>query len=267
VDDSERDALALVADSAVAATMELGLLVKSESVRHLQTIHDVCDVAFSLQQDEQKFLERMDLIKPRFDTALLGYLSFAINEEMASASATGKPSTWLQVLTIVKQGVLAEFERRYDRLLEPLLLHARFDDAALRTELFRRFIDITPPLELRYMRELAENMASGILQQQAQGEVFPDPLLPDKMIQLQGDVQSLLSDDIIDARVEAFVANAKAQGTEVIMRHRNPIIQEEMDMQAEVLRQEEQKRMAGSIGPSILDQGAAKEASANETQT
>jgi len=36
------------------------------------------------------------------------------------------------VLRVVQQGVLAEFERRFDRLLEPLLLVVRFKDPATR---------------------------------------------------------------------------------------------------------------------------------------
>jgi hypothetical protein len=34
----------------MALTAELGALVKTESVRHLQTIHDVCEIAATLQQ-------------------------------------------------------------------------------------------------------------------------------------------------------------------------------------------------------------------------
>jgi hypothetical protein len=63
VDEVERAMLGLVSEGATAATLELGLLVKTESVRHLQTIHDVCDIAFALQQDEDAFMERMDLVK------------------------------------------------------------------------------------------------------------------------------------------------------------------------------------------------------------
>jgi hypothetical protein len=62
-DEVERAMLGLVSEGATAATLELGLLVKTESVRHLQTIHDVCDIAFALQQDEAAFMERMDLVK------------------------------------------------------------------------------------------------------------------------------------------------------------------------------------------------------------
>jgi hypothetical protein len=68
----------------------------------------------------------MDYLRPSFDTSLLGYLSFAINEEQLKMKREGGSSDWLKVLTVVKQGVLAEFEARYHLLLEPLLLAVRF---------------------------------------------------------------------------------------------------------------------------------------------
>jgi hypothetical protein len=155
-------------------------------------------------------------VQPRFDTAFLGYLAFAIQEEEAvSARQGGVPTVWMQVLHIVKQGVLEEFERRYDRLLEPLVLHVRFEDADLRSDLFRRFVDMVPPLELRYMRELAMNMASSIQDQAAAGEVFPDAQLALKMQQLESDIETFLSEEIIDSKVAAFIAKAGRQGTEV----------------------------------------------------
>lgn len=40
----------LTITQAMALTAELGALVKTESVRHLQTIHDVCEIAATLQQ-------------------------------------------------------------------------------------------------------------------------------------------------------------------------------------------------------------------------
>ena len=38
-------------------------------------------MAANYQQDEEKFLERMSYLRPRFDTALLGYLRYAIENE------------------------------------------------------------------------------------------------------------------------------------------------------------------------------------------
>ena len=60
---------------------------------HKYTLHthiNVCiQVAVTYQQDELKFLERMDYLKPRFDTSLLAYLNFAIAEEELKMKVTG----------------------------------------------------------------------------------------------------------------------------------------------------------------------------------
>ena len=93
----------------------------------------------------------------RFDTSLLSYMKFAIEEEEMKIKAIGSdpvrfPSKWLQILQIISQvrkflflllllllliviklklilyvhikGVFAELESRFERLLEPLLLVA-----------------------------------------------------------------------------------------------------------------------------------------------
>lgn len=58
-DDSDRGLYAKMSEKAAILTAELGALVKTESVRHLQTVHDICEVALVYQQDELRFLERM----------------------------------------------------------------------------------------------------------------------------------------------------------------------------------------------------------------
>jgi hypothetical protein len=172
VEPQERKFYQKITEKTITLTAELGALVKSESVRHLETIHEVCEIAAQFQHDEDKFLERMQYVKPRFDTALLAYLSYAINEETLQIRQRGldpdlAPSQWLQVLIIVQRGVSAEFEHRYQLLLEPLLLVVRFDDPELRSEIFRRFVSITPTMDLPYLKALALNMIDGVLQHEA----------------------------------------------------------------------------------------------------
>ena len=80
-------------------------------------IHDICDIATLYQHKQGEFLDRMEFLRPKFDTALLSYLKFAIEEETAIIKNSGKdpasmPSVWLQVLQVVRQGVFAELESR-----------------------------------------------------------------------------------------------------------------------------------------------------------
>ena len=71
--------------------------LKTESVRHLETIQDICEIAAKYQHDELKFLERMDYMKPRFDTSLLAYLTFAIAEEEATLKKKASPKSAFQI--------------------------------------------------------------------------------------------------------------------------------------------------------------------------
>lgn len=261
-----RQLLKKITEKSIELTTELAALIKTESVRHLQTIEDVCEIAADFQQDDLKFLERMHYIKPRFDTSLLAFLSYAIGEEMARITLRGvdptlAPSDWLKVLHVVKQGVLAEFESRYAQLLEPLLLVVRFDDPALRSAIFERFVNITPAMELAYLKALAQNMISNVLerscaeeasqQDQQMSRLLPQKVfstariaepLPDsevlvrRIMALQGDVDKFLSDEIIAQRVAAFRAQAAEQGQSVVVRHRNPVMQAEMETARELER-------------------------------
>jgi hypothetical protein len=113
---SERLLYGKVANKAMAVVAELGALVKTESVRHLQTIHDICEVAALYQQDELKFLERMDYLRPRFDTALLAYLRYAVQEEKDLIRLRGSdpdrlPSVWLQGNIISVIDIIASYWR------------------------------------------------------------------------------------------------------------------------------------------------------------
>jgi hypothetical protein len=280
-----------ITEKTIALTTELGALVKTESVRHLQTIQDVCEIAADFQHDEEKFLTRMQYIKPRFDTAFLAYLTYAMGEEttrmrQAGVDPTAAPSDWLKVLLVVKQGVVAEFEARYRQLLEPLLLVARFDAGPLRSDIFKRFVAITPAMELPYLKALALNMIEGILAQDDGAEpglthtavntppyeahsmsnapaagtsaqnVFayssaqrsvtplPDPRLAPRMRSLRVDVDTLLSDDVIRARIATFREEVRAQGQEIVVRHRNPVMQDEMETHRELTQQQ----MRGGLG-------------------
>jgi hypothetical protein len=258
-------------------------------VRHLQTIQDVCEIAADFQHDEEKFLTRMQYIKPRFDTAFLAYLTYAMGEEstrmwQAGVDPTAAPSEWLKVLLVVKQGVVAEFEARYRQLLEPLLLIARFDAGPLQSDILKRFVAITPAMELPYLKALALNMIEGILAQddgthpglahtpantppgeprtstaavapaqsvfayssaQRSATPLPDPRLVPRMRSLRADIDTHLSDDLIRARIATFREEVRAQGQEIVVRHRNPVMQDELETHRELAQQQQ---VRGGLG-------------------
>jgi hypothetical protein len=247
-----------ITEKSIYLTAELGALVKTESVRHLQTIQDICEIAAELQHEEVKFLERMQYVKPRLDTALLSYLNYAMREEsirlrQVGIDAAACPSPWMQILQIVKQGTLAEFESRYAQLLDPLLLIVRFDDPVIRGAVFERFVAITPPMELPYMKALALNMIANILSRSdpryhdldnkpySSLDYSNNPLpneasLVKDMKNLKVVVDKYLADEVIEQRIAAFEEEVRQQGKRIIVRNRNPAIQSEMDAMREISR-------------------------------
>ena len=252
-----------ITDAAQSVLQELSALVGSESVRHLETIMQVCEIAALHQHDEEEFLSRMASLRPYFDTALLGYLSYAIQEEETGLINNGgdphtMPSRWLNVLRLVHQGVLAEFETRFQRLLEPLLLAVRFQNTELRQAVFERFVNVTASVDLRYMRELALNMVNGGMKHaQAAGaakvqmgeDSSEEDALYDTLRSFQlSCIDVFLSEEIVDQRMVAFEEECASQGKELVIRKRNPLVQANIDEQ----EKERRKRELKSLMPRTL---------------
>lgn len=238
-----RQLYSLIVDKSVQLHTELAALMQQETVRHLETISQICEVARSFQADDLQFLERMDALKPKFDTQLLGYLSYAIKEEETRLRKKQaelnlpvfEASRWLKVLTILHQGVLAEFETRYAPLLEMVLLIIRFHDTSIRRAIFERFVAITAPTDLGFLRQLALNMVERILSGNDPEILRILPHQHPRMLQVVGffrqEIDDLLSEDIIAERVAAYSDYLeKTTGQVMELRHRNPAIQDELEM-------------------------------------
>jgi hypothetical protein len=166
---------------------EVALLMKQESVRHLETIREVCDICHKYQSPakELEFLNAMDLVKPKFDISLLKFIDFAIFEEeertlhrimrqqqqqqqqqqpalnRTELLKQALPSNaWLQVLRMVQRGVLVEFSTRFDYQLDVLHFAIEIDLDIVREEFLINFFDSLPVVDLPYLRELAMNLIS-----------------------------------------------------------------------------------------------------------
>jgi hypothetical protein len=268
-----------ISQQAAKFSLELVSLMNQESMRHLQTIYDVCDIAQKYQHRELLFLEHLDYVKPRFDTAFLAYLNFAIEEEKRNQrskgyDATRYPSKWLLILTVIRQGVQAEFEQRYERILEPLLLVVRFEQKFIREDLFHRFVNQTAPIDLQYMRTLALNMVDNIRANLKQNPAYVDQELYARLVELEGYVQLYLSEEYIEEKMAEFTETARKQGMEILLAHRNPMVRQEMDLQQDLenYRRKEQgiggdSDADGKVGLSILDRPRATATAADQEQT
>ena len=277
-DGGSRRALGRIATRSSELTLELGLLVRTESVRHLETISDICEVAALYQEDEGEFLDRLDIIRPRFDSDLLGYLKFAIAEEEQFIAARGSdatrfPTQWLQILRVVQQGVRADVERRFDRLLDPILLALRFTEPLVQERLFSSFVNNTASLDLYYMRNLCCNLVAGMGDSVRTGEFDkaivkfkqPSPSAGGKQStqrvspegrrmlahikRFNGLVEKYLSEAVVDRRFKELELEAAEQGQEIVRRHRNILVQQQIDFAEE----REQQEMRIQSGESLLD--------------
>ena len=297
-------------DKSIELHAELGLLIRRESTRHLETIEEVCDIAARFQHDDVKFLERMDYLKPRFDTNLLTYLTFAVKEEEGRLRRLGKdprkfPSEWLQILKIVEQGVETELKQRYSHMLDNLVhvVHS-FDRNDTRALAFSVLVEMTAPMDLPYLKALTMNMIEGITaqynyqqssnkrhsrqpqesqgsatgliattapgggvgatatttasehvgtdagwdaavdavrsrtdQQKMQSQQPISDYLMTQLIGLQGDVEQYLSDEFIREQIAAFREQVSAQGKDIAMRYRNPLMQNEVETMLQLERE------------------------------
>ena len=151
-------------------------LIKQESIQHLQTIYDICQISSKFQHNEIQFLNEIELIKNKFDTTLLSYIKYAIQEEEYSILSKLKrentlankvydkndvynnPSRWLQILNIIYNGVYYELSSRFQRLLDPLLLILRFEQRDVQSYLYQRLVESTAVIDLPYLKSLSQNI-------------------------------------------------------------------------------------------------------------
>ena len=182
-----------VATKAAIIWNQLAQLISQESVQYLEIILEICKISRDYQNQPLIFAEKMDLIKPYFDTKLLSYLRYAISEEEMKIKNYGKdpiltPSNWLQILNIVYNGISYELEMRFQRIIDPLIQILRFDQPDIRTQLFLSIIKTMPTLDLPYLRTCAENMVDYTLFKLNTSELSDSSLL-DKMEHFAKDIQ------------------------------------------------------------------------------
>ena len=117
-------------------------------------------------------------------------------------------------------GVLAEFQSRYNLQLEILLLVIRFEDNLLRAKIFENIVNITPAMDLLYLKELAVNMITNVLSNNKTQEDLinnNDKIIISIMHEFKKDVDILLSEEIINKRIKEYEEEVAMQGSIVII--------------------------------------------------
>eukprot|EP01033_Poteriospumella_lacustris_P006884 gene6884-4957_t len=144
--------------------------------------------------DYAGFLDRLDAVKPKFDTDLLAFLNHHLfhdeqrlrrhdealqalayrpraepdaaeqrHADLLPESEEKRLRRWVQVLRILQQGVTAELERRHELSIEMLTVLLRVFDPRIRRPLFERYVNLTATTDLQALRTLAVNMVERLL--------------------------------------------------------------------------------------------------------
>jgi hypothetical protein len=167
----------------------------------------------------------MNQIRPYFDTNFLSFIKFSLELEERKCKHAGIPmSDWYNVLSIVYKGVFADFERRFDRVLDPILLVLRFSEASLRSEIFERFVNITNTLDLPSMKQIALNLVSAMRDKIALDPscIADSDVVLERLDSLEKDVAIHLSDVYIRKRIAQLKQDALSQGQILVEEHLNP---------------------------------------------
>lgn len=227
-----------IIEKSILLHTEVAMLMKSEAMRHLKLIEEVCAVASQYSDDSLSFLDAMDVVKQRFDTTLLSYLKYAIKEEEQEHIKEGidphsKPGHWLQVLRIIRRGVIAELQSHYELLLDCITFVLRFHDFHFQSELFGRIVAKTATKDLYHMRTLCMNMVKGVLlcqdEEHIAAAIRNDTRLPEKMEKLYNMTEEHLSEEYMRNRNDVHADEVKEAGQEIHLRHRDPIRQTELE--------------------------------------
>ena len=110
---SARAALTQINNYALTCAQELGDALAAAEHAQLEKVRQICDVAM---EDMSKLPAAVAAMKPLLDQDLVAYLGYAIDKERELCRERGDdpdkaPTTWLQVLGLVRRGVYAELSK------------------------------------------------------------------------------------------------------------------------------------------------------------
>eukprot|EP01036_Dinobryon_divergens_P033304 gene33304-43059_t len=165
----------------------------------------------------------MEYLKPRFDTSLLAYLNFAIAEEELKMKTQQQSSDWLQ------------FESRFNLLLDPLLVAVRFYEMAHTS--WTSTTSTTPDSSDVDATTAASGDHTYIVSTSSPQPQKNLKSLPNSDATILA-MKSLKKD--VDSEVET-------QGQQLELRHRNPVLQSEIETMQELKRRSDR---AGGLDTS-----------------
>lgn len=172
-----------VYEQIVAKTLELykqvEQLILQETVYNYQLIQQFCQVMLNIKSyTDEELYEEIQYFKQFFNMHFLSFVNYMIQEEtlhieeqQSHKQSAPQTTRWLQLLTLIQKGILEDYARRYDSLIELLEIMIRFidfyskygiRDQIVVKKLLQRVIEDLPVADLPYLRTLAVNIIKNI---------------------------------------------------------------------------------------------------------
>jgi hypothetical protein len=155
--DLDRHVLLAINARATVLVQQLAMAKQAQEQAQLEKIRDICEAAM---EDMRTLPDRVREMRPLLDADFVAYLRYAIDREKAASGAGD--SLWLQVLTVIQKGVLAELAKDVKRDVDDIHLVLRMEEPHERRELLKLIIADLPTLSVRQFRKVAWNIVDGI---------------------------------------------------------------------------------------------------------
>jgi hypothetical protein len=171
---------------------------------------------------------------------------------------------WYFMMKIIHQGVLQDFQSRYESLLDFAFFVIRCDkDMELHKILFNNMINAIPVLDLRYFQIICQNIISSVLYSQnppkeLKNYILKNPSIIRQMLILEQDLFLYLNNEVIEGKLKEFMAKlGKEQDSTIEFRYRNPQRQHEEDLLSE-LAQENRETAFGFLKKEFVAKNIPK---------
>ena len=140
--------------------------------------------------------QKVAAMRHTLDGDFVAYLKYAVDREREALEAAGvdpdrAPSDWLQVLTVIQQGVTHELGKEIKDDVHAITWIMMMDHAGVRKQLTRITIDHLPAMDVRGFRAVARDIVANLAPRR--GEVDDELWL--KVEQFGRDLEAYLTDD------------------------------------------------------------------------
>lgn len=161
----DRGVLQMINQRAVALVQQLVLTKQAQELQELEKIRTICEAAI---ENMETLPDKVRSMKALLNSDFVAYMGYAIEKEREVLRQRGMdpdklPSRWLQVLGVIRKGVLAELEK--DVYLDVQAVHyvLRMELPEERRTLLEKTVTSLPSMDVRNFKNVARNIVSGVV--------------------------------------------------------------------------------------------------------